>query len=496
MKEFANALIPSSKLGLSFGIKTVGKQQAGPMLGQTHSNSSSLETMSHVPMSAVVDHRSVSSILKSRILSPLASSDPDAEDAFYVADLGEVVRQHTQWKELLPRVEPFYAIKCNPDPLVIRTLASLGTGFDCASKGEIEMVMDAGVDPSRVIYANPCKQTSHIRHANNRGVKVMTFDNADELVKVKQIMPDAKMVLRILTDDSRSVCRFGVKFGASLSVVPSLLRKAIELNIEVIGISFHVGSGCFDASAFADAVALARKAFDIGKALGFDFQLLDVGGGFPGRNNNGLQFPDIAAVLGPAIDHHFPDSNVHVIAEPGRYFVSSAFTLAVNIVARRVVPRDANTGTTKAQDANAKHESDLSMDTVSHQDGDEVIGNDHPFFMYYINEGMYGSFNCITFDHAVVKAQPLVRGGKFLYTSTSSQDAAKATSDTSLFPCSIWGPTCDSIDCIGRDCVLPQMNVGDWLYFANMGAYTVAAASPFNGFKLVRSIYTDTAQSS
>ncbi|KAJ1343392.1 hypothetical protein BSLG_001982 [Batrachochytrium salamandrivorans] len=346
------------------------------------------------------DRRSISSILQSRVMS--TETSPETEDPFFVADLGDIERQHAQWKKLLPRVEPFYAIKCNPNERVLQTLAALNTGFD---------------------------SSPHIRHAGERGVKTMTFDNADELYKVKQVMPDAKMVLRILTDDSRSVCRFGIKFGASLATVPSLLRTARELDIAVIGISFHVGSGCYDASAFSEAVLLARKAFDIGKALGFDFTLLD---------------------------------NLH-IAEPGRYFVSSAFTLAVNIIARRVVFRD-NTDTSSDE---LSVSSQVSLDS----DGNATNANLHPSYMYYINDGMYGSFNCLTFDHAVVKAVPLVRQGEYLY------DTVDAGSSLPQFACSIWGPTCDSIDCIGRDCLLPAMKVGEWLSFASMGAYTMAAAS-------------------
>ncbi|KAH6572252.1 hypothetical protein BASA50_006235 [Batrachochytrium salamandrivorans] len=420
------------------------------------------------------DRRSISSILQSRVMS--TETSPETEDPFFVADLGDIERQHAQWKKLLPRVEPFYAIKCNPNERVLQTLAALNTGFDCASKGEIDMVLKQGVDASRIIYANPCKQASHIRHAGERGVKTMTFDNADELYKVKQVMPDAKMVLRILTDDSRSVCRFGIKFGASLATVPSLLRTARELDIAVIGISFHVGSGCYDASAFSEAVLLARKAFDIGKALGFDFTLLDIGGGFPGRSTEGLQFADVARLLGPTIDDNFP-AEIRVIAEPGRYFVSSAFTLAVNIIARRVVFRD-NTDTSSDE---LSVSSQVSLDS----DGNATNANLHPSYMYYINDGMYGSFNCLTFDHAVVKAVPLVRQGEYLY------DTVDAGSSLPQFACSIWGPTCDSIDCIGRDCLLPAMKVGEWLSFASMGAYTMAAASAFNGFKKSVIIYTN-----
>jgi len=223
------------------------------------------------------------------------------------------------------------AVKCNPDPYVLRLLAGLGTGFDCASNGEIAQVLPLGVSPSRIIFANPCKALSFIKNAAKHGVDMLTFDNADELYKVARANPTAKLVLRILTDDSKSLCRLGLKFGAPLVTVPGLLSKARDLGLDVIGISFHVGSGCYDPSAFSDAVGWARAAFDMGLAAGYKFSFLDVGGGFEDAT-----FEATAGILRDAIEFHFPDhAGLRIIAEPGRYFVSRAFSLATNIIARR-----------------------------------------------------------------------------------------------------------------------------------------------------------------
>jgi ornithine decarboxylase len=215
---------------------------------------------------------------------------------------------------------------------VIRLLAALGTGFDCASNNEITQVLGiGGIDPSRVIYANPCKATSFIRSAAKARVDMMTFDNADELFKIARVHPGAKLILRILTDDSKSICRFGVKFGAPLATVPGLFLKAKELKLDIIGVSFHVGSGCYDPSVYADAVMLARTVFDLGREVGYTFTLLDIGGGF-----EDALFEQAAAILRKAIDQHFPDrGHIKIIAEPGRFYVSTAFSLAVNIIARR-----------------------------------------------------------------------------------------------------------------------------------------------------------------
>lgn len=242
------------------------------------------------------------------------------------------------------------AVKCNPDPYVLRLLAALGAGFDCASNGEIAKVLALdGVEPGRILFANPCKATSFIRSAAKVGVDKMTFDNEDELYKIARAHPGAKLIVRILADDSRSVCRFGAKFGAPLEVVPRLLTKARELHLDVIGVSFHVGSGCYDPTIYEDAVRRAREAFDMGSRVGYHFSLLDVGGGFEdGR------LETAASVLTRAIQHYFPDrTGIKVIAEPGRYYVSRAFSLATNIIARRA---PMNEGSSEEAGSDAKTE--------------------------------------------------------------------------------------------------------------------------------------------
>ena len=127
-------------------------------------------------------------------------------EPFFVIDLGSVYRKHKQWLRMLPRAKPFYAVKCCNEPKILEALVSLGTNFDCASRGEIEQVMKLGVEPSRIIFANPAKSVPHIRFAREVGVDLMTFDNEIELLKIKEHHPDARMILRILADDPTAVC--------------------------------------------------------------------------------------------------------------------------------------------------------------------------------------------------------------------------------------------------------------------------------------------------
>jgi ornithine decarboxylase len=264
------------------------------------------------------------------------------DDTFYVVDLGNVLRLHTAWRRALPRVQPFYAVKCYPEPGVLRLLASLGTGFDCASKGEVEAVLKLGVPASRVVFAHPCKRPSDIRFARDAGVELTTFDTASELHKVASLHPSFKLVLRIRADDPKARVPLGLKYGADPQEAPELLRLAKTLGLDVVGVAFHVGSACRNLDAFADAIAAARRVFDEAARAGHDrMALLDIGGGFTGafdaRGN--VRFGGVARTINAALAKHFPpECGVRVIAEPGRYFAESAATLLTPVYGVRDRP--------------------------------------------------------------------------------------------------------------------------------------------------------------
>ncbi len=389
--------------------------------------------------------------------------EPGEEDTFFVADLGEVYRQQLRWKMNLPRVKPFYAVKCNPDPKVLQLLAGLGNGFDCASKAEIEQVLNMGVDPSRIIYAQPCKTNSYVRYVAARGVRQMTFDNADELRKIAKLFPDAELFLRILTDDSSSLCRLSLKFGASLDTTDSLLALARELNLNVVGVSFHVGSGASDPMAFLKAVQDAYAVFNQAVIHGYSLRTLDVGGGFC----SDASFEGMATVLRNALDEYFPPHmGVSIIAEPGRYFVSSAFTIACNIIARRTVEDPSAIGNNQQMVPTSTAATARALATS-------------PTYMVYVNDGLYGNFSSIMFDHQNPVAKVLCASSRFLYNT----DGAHATAADRGAEYSIWGPTCDGIDRITESIRFEhELDVGDWLYFEDMGAYTSCSATRFNGF--------------
>jgi ornithine decarboxylase len=360
---------------------------------------------------------------------------PGQEDAFMVLNIGDIVQKIKNWRLKMPRVKPFYAVKCNTNKTVLEVLSALGIGFDCASKTEMKKIIDLGVSPSRIIYAHTCKPKSHIRQAASLGVNLMTFDNEDELHKIKEINPSAKLVLRFRCDAAAAQCPLGMKFGANPEDITSLLVTAKSLGLNVVGTSFHVGSGCLEPQVFLRAIRKAKETFDEATSLGFSPYLLDIGGGFPGASGTSLD--EISEYVNQGIDECFPDDSVQIIAEPGRYVVASAFTLLTQVTAKR---------------------------EVNSVDGSE------PSFMYYINDGVYGSFNCILFDHQAVHPQ-IIQNSK-----------GKPYQDAPLFSSTMWGPTCDSMDQIFSDINLPELEVGQWLMWKDMGAYTISAASSFNGF--------------
>lgn len=355
-----------------------------------------------------------------------------SEEAFYIVDIGKVIKQVHKWNELLPDIKPYYAVKCNPNELILKVLASLDVNFDCASKNEIASIVNVTQDPSRIIFANPCKMSNQIKYARANDVDLMTFDSDHELYKIKLYHPYSDLILRIRVDDTNSLCRFGCKFGVDVNEVEKLLGIAKTLSLNVVGISFHVGSGCRDTSQYTKAIEDSKKCFDIAEKIGMKFTILDIGGGFEDET-----FDECAETIKKALSQNFDLSSVRVIAEPGRFFVSSSHTLVVNVIGKK--------------------------DATNHETGERT-------FVYYLNDGMYGSFNCVHFDHAKPVICPFnERDGK-------------------MFKSKIFGPTCDSMDKISDEVWLPELAIGEWCYIENFGAYTCAAASTFNGFTQIHTI--------
>jgi ornithine decarboxylase len=361
--------------------------------------------------------------------------------SFRVTNLSSIENQVMLWKRQLPDITPYYAVKCNPDPVILNLLGKMGINFDCATQGEIQLVTEkCGVAPDRIIYANPAKMESHLVYACKSNVNLTVFDSKDELFKLSKI-PNQKfeLLLRIATDDKDSICKFSNKFGANPKDAEKLLEYAKSLGLTVVGVSFHVGSGCGDSNTYIKSLSNAADIFEIAKKLGFPpMKIVDIGGGFPGNSTgysgkNMPTFQDIANILRIGI-HDFRkrfgyESSIQFISEPGRFFVSNTVTVATHIYARK---------------------------------GDEQQS-------LYVDDGVYGTFNNVIYDHAYP------RPCKIIF-DDNKQFAALHTA--------IFGPTCDGLDqiCKAENTLLPYCKEGDWLEWQNMGAYTHTASFVFNGY--------------
>ncbi|NXO67925.1 AZIN2 inhibitor, partial [Phainopepla nitens] len=361
------------------------------------------------------------------------------QQAFFVADLGDIVKKHLRFLKALPRVKPYFPVKCNGSEGVIRLLAELGAGFACANKAEITRVQGIGVPADRIFYSSPCKQVAHIRYAATHGVRLMAFDNEVELSKVARSHPRARMLLGI-TADSIPSAHPSMTFGTALKSCRHLLELAKEQAVEVVGISFHLGSRGLEPQALSQAVATAQLVFDMGTELGHHMHLLDIGGGFPGTEDTRAPLEEIAAGINSALDLYFPEgSGVEIVARPGRYYVTSAFTLAVSITALEEIP-------TEQPGSDGRCDSRMCplCGTGSRTEGRHTLLTPRP---------------CACWVGLAQRPCP----------------------EQPWHSSSLRGPPGHSEDRIADGLQLPQLHVGDWLLFGNMGAYSTPTSSLLTG---------------
>ncbi|XP_037119941.1 antizyme inhibitor 1b isoform X1 [Syngnathus acus] len=351
------------------------------------------------------------------------------KSAFMVADLGALMHQHARWRSTAPRLQPYFPLRCNRSPAVVEVLASLGLGFVCASKAEVNLALEHGASPNNIILAGVCKQLALVKAAAKHDVCHLVCENEAELAKIARLHPRAKLLLQLSTE--AHAAETSVAFGATLKSCCHLLEVAKTLGVRVVGVAFHVPTSCQEPQrAYGHALADARCLFDMGADLGFTMNILDIGSGFTGSE---FQLKEVEAAVSPLLDAYFPPlSGVHVLAQPGSFYVASAFSLAVSIIAKEVVTR--------------------------RWDAFTPAGNDDAEcaeFLYYMNEGVYGPF-----------------GAKLLGNTITAPAVHKQApcAATAAYPSRLRGPTLDQIDLVVERCLLPELSVGDWLLFANMGA--------------------------
>ncbi len=340
-----------------------------------------------------------------------------------ILDCARVRAQYRKLRKALPGVDLHYALKPLPHSAIVRTIIDEGGWLDLATSGEVQLVAGMKIDPARCIHTHPIKRDSDIRNALAYGVRVFVADNPDEVRKFRPYAGKAGLLLRVSFRSPGAVCDLSRKFGCDPEDALALARLAAELGVEVRGFSFHVGSQAADALKHVEAIEACVRLLAAARRerLGV-FDTLDIGGGFP--IEYAQRAPDIGRFCAPIRKAlaKLP-RRVRVIAEPGRYIAGPAAIGVATVMGR------------------ARREG---------------------HWWYYLDDGLYGSYSGQLYDHARYPVEALRAGP--------------------LLPAVLAGPTCDSIDVIAENMMLPELRAGDLIVGRAMGAYTVASASEFNFF--------------
>jgi ornithine decarboxylase len=245
----------------------------------------------------------------------------------YIVDLTALEDQVNLWKSHMPNIKIHYAVKSFCADVIVRKLYNIGCGFDCASMKEIAMVNSiTSQHGSNIIFANTVKPLSHIEYAINNGVNIMTFDSIEELHKIFGITSNVKLVMRLNIDNPNATSNFGLKFGVIDEDIPSILEYLHCRDVQLHGLSFHVGSGNRDPNMFEYAL---NKCFALIKLLNYPIKMIDLGGGFVNDDTFVPIADRITNIIGPYI------KSINFIAEPGRFISSSCLSSHVQITSKR-----------------------------------------------------------------------------------------------------------------------------------------------------------------
>jgi len=368
-------------------------------------------------------------MIKTTLLKDLATQHGTP---LFIVDHNTILSNYSEFTRHLPRVQAYYAVKANPDPAIIKTLYDVGASFDVASIAEFDLVCsNIRQLPARerqnyiwdkIVYSNPIKDRNTLEKLD-RYKPLVAFDNSEEIAKIRKHAPHAGLVLRIRVPNTGSMVELSSKFGASPAESVDLIAEAKDAGLKVEGIGFHVGSQCTNFENYVQALSTSASIIEEAETRGFHLGLLDIGGGFPIRYDLHVRpFRELARILNKELDRLFPKS-MEILAEPGRFMVGSAATLVAEVIGK------------------------------SERDGKRC---------YYINDGIYHTYSGILFDNCQYSIKAFRKGPKHIS--------------------AVFGPTCDALDTISQAEELPELKLGDLVYSENIGAYSHASSTRFNGF--------------
>lgn len=337
-------------------------------------------------------------------------------------DKGVLQQKYEQVRNELPDATVYYALKANPDPNVAEFLKNLGAGFEISSEGELDLLLDLGVSPYRIISSNPVKTQGFISAAYSVGIDLFAFDSYAEIEKLSANAPGSRVCVRLSVSNEGSEWPLSLKFGVETEQAVELLVQARERGLKPEGIVFHVGSQCTNLDTWIKAIEKSRVVWESVRRKGVTLQTLNIGGGFPIRyTKSSPSAAEVAEVLKSALCRIFPEG-VKLIVEPGRVLVGEAGVLVSSVIA------------------------------MAEREGQRWL---------YLDIGVFNGL------------METVGGIKYPIAAAKEGTATQWV---------LAGPSCDSFDVIDPEVILPELAVGDRVYIMSAGAYTTAYASHFNGF--------------
>ena len=358
-----------------------------------------------------------------------------------VVDHDLLRRAYASFRRHLPKVQAYYAVKANPAPEILRTLYQAGASFDVASLAEFLLVhtlVEHLPDKERqdfiwdkIIYANPIKPRETLM-ALNQYKPLLTYDNLEELRKIKRYAPAAGLVLRLRVPNTGSMVELSSKFGCDTGEAVDLILEAFRIGLKVEGLSFHVGSQCTNFDNFVQALNIAAAVMNEARSRGHEIKILDIGGGFPVPYDHSVKPLNVLArKINAEIDRLFA-KDIEILAEPGRFLVASAATAISRVIGKAM------------------------------RDGKRC---------YYVDDSVYHTYSGIIFDHCQYRVKALKRGTPGI--------------------CTVFGQTCDGMDTIAQSEELPELEIDDLVYSEDIGAYSNASSTWFNGFAPAKVVHVN-----
>lgn len=360
----------------------------------------------------------------------------------FVVDHDALRKNYREFRKYLPRIQVYYAVKANPLPEIVRTLYREGASFDVASMPEFMIVHENIKDMpdkqrqdwiwDKIIYANPNKPVETLEELDQYK-PLVTFDNLEEIEKIKKHAPHAGLVLRLKVPNTGAMVELSSKFGAAPGEAVDLILAADKAGLTVEGLSFHVGSQTTNFENYVQALSLCAGIYKEAKDRGYTkMNLLDIGGGFPAPYDDTVKpFRELAKVINHELDRLFP-KEVQILAEPGRFMVATACYSVAKVIGKAV------------------------------RDGKPS---------YYIDDGVYHTYSGVIFDHCKYPVKAFKKG---------------ATKISAVF-----GPTCDALDVVSMAENLPDLKRDDLVYSEYIGAYSHASSTFFNGFPPAKVVHVN-----